>query len=68
MFGERRVWNAKRVKTVELSVDDVMGLATMRHALAVWLEFVERDDHVWKIAHEPARDFESRSRRSVVHC
>jgi anti-sigma regulatory factor (Ser/Thr protein kinase) len=38
MFGERRVWNAKRVKTVELSVDDVTGLATMRHALAVWLE------------------------------
>jgi hypothetical protein len=37
-------------------------------SVCAWLEFVERDDHVWKIAHEPARDFESRGRRSVVHC
>jgi hypothetical protein len=29
---------------------------------------IELHHHVGKIAHEPARDFESRSRRSVVHC
>ena len=32
------MWNAQRVQTVELSVDDVEGLAAMRHGLADWLE------------------------------
>src|ERR1700758_1433591 len=30
------------------------------------LEFVERHGHIWKIAHESARDFHRRSRRSAI--
>ncbi len=37
-------------------------------SVRAWVEFVEGDGHVRKIPHEYARDFQSRSRRSAVHC
>ena len=38
MFDEHRVWNPTYMRTVELQVNHIDGLGSMRQALGAWLE------------------------------